>query len=257
MTPSPVFTARGLVKRYRLGEVEVTALAGVDLAIAGGEMVIVAGPSGSGKSTLLHLLGALDEPDAGTIAFAGQDLATLSSRERTRLRRDRLGFIFQTFNLLPVLSALENVEYPLWLAKRARDERRRLAAEALAAVGLGDRLHHRPDQLSGGERQRVAVARAVVHRPLAVLADEPTGNLDSTNAAAILDLLLDLNHRFGTTLVVATHDPALIARAPRRVLMHDGRIAEDVLQDTSPRPAAAGPAGAPPRSTALGAEGAP
>ena len=256
MTPPPVFTARGLVKRYRLGEVEVTALAGVDLVIEAGEMVIVAGPSGSGKSTLLHLLGALDEPDAGTIAFAGEDLATLSSRERTRLRRERLGFVFQTFNLLPVLSALENVEYPLWLAKRPRDERRRRAAEALAAVGLGDRLHHRPDQLSGGERQRVAIARALVHRPLAVLADEPTGNLDSANAAAILDLLMDLNRRLGTTLVVATHDPALIARAPRRLLLHDGRIAEDVRASPPPSSADAGRAGDAPRSAPLEALGA-
>ena len=203
------------------------ALRGVDLAIGRGELVTVAGPSGSGKSTLLHLLGGLDEPDAGRVFVDGTDLATLGERERTLLRRRRLGFVFQTFNLVPVLSALENVEYPLLLDGRPAGERRDRAAEALAAVGLAARSGHRPDQLSGGERQRVAIARAVVHAPLALLADEPTGNLDSATAAGILDLLLALRRERGTTIVIATHDPALVARSPRRLVLRDGRIESD------------------------------
>ncbi|MCL4837959.1 MAG: ATP-binding cassette domain-containing protein, partial [Thermoanaerobaculia bacterium] len=183
--------------------------------------------SGSAKSTLLLLLGGLAEPDAGRILVAGGAVAALGDRERTLLRRRRLGFVFQTFNLVPVLSALENVEYPLLLDGRPAAERRRRAAEALAAVGLAGRLGHRPDQLSGGERQRVAIARAVVHAPLALLADEPTGNLDSATAAEILDLLEGLCRERGTTIVVATHDPALVARSPRRIALHDGRIERD------------------------------
>ncbi len=225
--PPPAFATERLARRYRLGETLVEALRGVDLEIARGELVAVAGPSGSGKSTLLHLLGGLDEPDAGRILVDGVDLAALGDRERTLLRRRRLGFVFQTFNLVPVLSALENVEYPLLLDGRPAAERRRRAAEALAAVGLAGRLGHRPDQLSGGERQRVAIARAVVHAPLALLADEPTGNLDSATAAEILDLLEGLCRERGTTIVVATHDPALVARSPRRIALHDGRIERD------------------------------
>ena len=224
----PVFRARGLARRYPVGEAWVAALAGVDLDVAAGEVVLVAGPSGSGKSTLLHLLGTLDRPDAGSVELEGRDVARLSERERTLLRRHRLGFVFQAFHLVPVLSALENVEYPLWIdgvAKRARRER---AAAALAAVGLGARLGHRPDRLSGGERQRVAIARALVHDPAALLADEPTGNLDSVTAGEVLDLLFAMNRERGTTIVVATHDPALLARAPRRVTLRDGRVIEDV-----------------------------
>jgi len=227
-SPSPpAFATERLVRRFRLGESLVEALRGVDLEIARGELVAVAGPSGSGKSTLLHLLGGLDEPDQGRVLVDGVDLAALGDRERTLLRRRRLGFVFQTFNLVPVLSALENVEYPLLLDGRPAAERRRRAAEALAAVGLAARLDHRPDQLSGGERQRVAIARAVVHEPLALVADEPTGNLDSATAGEILDLLEGLCRERGTTVVVATHDPALVARAPRRIALHDGRIERD------------------------------
>ena len=232
--PPPAFVAAQLARRYRLGETCVEALRGVDLAIGRGEMVAVAGPSGSGKSTLLHLLGGLDEPDAGRVLVDGVDLATLGDRERTLLRRRRLGFVFQTFNLVPVLSALENVEYPLLLDGRPAAERRRRAADALRAVGLSGRLDHRPDQLSGGERQRVAIARAVVHEPLALLADEPTGNLDSATAAGILDLLFALRRERGTTIVVATHDPALVERAPRRVALHDGRIERDEGAEAAP-----------------------
>ncbi|HPC82671.1 MAG TPA: ABC transporter ATP-binding protein [Thermoanaerobaculaceae bacterium] len=230
MAAPPVFDARGLAKRYRLGQTTVEALRGVDLRVAAGEMLVVAGPSGSGKSTLLHLLGTLDEPDEGSLAIDGIQTSAMGERARTAFRRARLGFVFQTFNLLPVLSAQENVELPLWLAGVGARERRARAREALAEVGLGTRLGHRPDQLSGGERQRVAIARALVHRPLAVLADEPTGNLDSETAAAVMDLVVELNRASGTAFVVATHDPALIARAPRRVTLRDGRVAGDARQ---------------------------
>jgi len=221
------FRCESLAKSYRLGASEVRALDGVDLTVGAGELVAVAGPSGSGKSTLFHLLGGLDRPDAGRVFFEGAELARLSEAERTRLRRRRLGFVFQAFHLVPVLSALENVEYPLWIDGVSRAERRRRAGEMLDAVGLGGRAAHRPDRLSGGERQRVAIARALVHRPAAVLADEPTGNLDSATAAAILDLVARLRRDLGTTFLVATHDPALVERAPRRIRLRDGRIVAD------------------------------
>jgi putative ABC transport system ATP-binding protein len=227
MENAPVFRARGLVKRYSMGDAVVDALRGVDLEVGAGEVLAVAGPSGSGKSTLLHLLGTLDEPDAGSLEVAGVAVAAMDERARTLFRRLRLGFVFQTFNLLPVLSAEENVELPLWLAGVGGRERRARARAALAEVCLGGRVGHRPDQLSGGERQRVAIARALVHRPLAVLADEPTGNLDSETAVAVMDLLTALNRSGGTAFVVCTHDPALIARAPRRVFLRDGRVVAD------------------------------
>jgi putative ABC transport system ATP-binding protein len=229
MTPA-LFTARAAARRYELGETEVVALDGVDLEIRAGEFVAIAGPSGSGKSTLLHLLGALDTPDRGSVAIEGRDLALLSERERTLLRRRRLGFVFQSFHLVPVLSALENVEYPLWIDDVPAAERRERARKMLAAVGLDNRLGHRPDRLSGGERQRVAIARALVHRPVAVLADEPTGNLDSANGAAIFELMLSVRRELGTTFVLATHDPTLMASSPRHVELKDGRIVSDTLR---------------------------
>ncbi|MCM2269616.1 MAG: ABC transporter ATP-binding protein [Thermoanaerobaculia bacterium] len=224
---APVFRARSLARRYGRGDGAVRALDGVDLELAAGEALFVAGPSGSGKSTLLHLLGALDRADAGSLEIEGRDVARLGERERALLRRGRLGFVFQAFHLVPVLSALENVEYPLWIAGVGRRERHERAAAMLAAVGLAARARHRPDELSGGERQRVAVARALVHRPAAVLADEPTGNLDSANARAVVELLLELNREHGTALVVATHDAELLARAPRRLTLRDGRVVAD------------------------------
>jgi putative ABC transport system ATP-binding protein len=220
-----LFQARGLRKRYRLGEVTIEALHGVDLEVARGEIVVVAGPSGSGKTSLLNLLGGLDEPDEGRVLFEGAELAALSAAERTRLRRRQIGFVFQSFNLLPVLSAFENVEYPLWIDGVPRAERRRRAEAVLEEVGLADRLRHRPDQLSGGERQRVSLARALVHQPLAVLADEPTASLDSRTAGAMVDLLLRLNAERGTTFLFATHDPAIVARAPRTIRLSDGMVA--------------------------------
>ncbi|GMU65380.1 MAG: ABC transporter ATP-binding protein [Acidobacteriota bacterium] len=224
---APTFRAEGVARTFRWGEVEVRALAGLDLEVAPGELVVVAGPSGSGKSTLLHLLGALDAPDAGRVLFAGRDLAAMSERERTLLRRRRLGFVFQAFHLVPVLSALENVEYPLVIDGVAPRERRERARVALERVGLGARLGHRPDRLSGGERQRVAVARALVHRPSAVLADEPTGNLDSDNARRVFDLLAELGREDGAAIVVSTHDAVLVERAPRVVRLRDGRVESD------------------------------
>jgi putative ABC transport system ATP-binding protein len=224
----PAFEARGLFKTYHQGSVVVEALSGVDLVVAVGEFMVVAGSSGSGKSTLLHLLGGLDRPDGGNVLFAGTDLATQTESERTAIRRTQLGFVFQSFNLVPVLSAYENVEYGLWLEGVARNERRRLVEEALEAVGLAERMRHRPDHLSGGQRQRVALARALVHKPIAVLADEPTASLDSRTAAEIVQLLIELNATRRTTFVFATHDPAIIARAPRVVYLSDGRVVDEI-----------------------------
>jgi putative ABC transport system ATP-binding protein len=224
---TPLVEARGLEKSYRLGGLQVAALRGVDLRIDAREWLVVAGPSGSGKSTLLHLLGALDEPDAGRVCFEGHDLGKCGELERTLLRRRRLGFVFQSFNLIPVLSALENVEYPLLIDRVPASERRRRATKALEDVGLEERARHRPDQMSGGERQRVAIARALVHEPSLVLADEPTANLDSQTAAEIVDLLLQVNRRGAAAFLFATHDPAIMARAPRVVSLRDGRVMED------------------------------
>ncbi len=221
-----VLSTLAVEKSYILGRVRVDALRGVDLAVTRGEFVVVVGPSGSGKSTLLNLLGVLDRPDKGRVYFEGADVAALTEGERTRLRRRRLGFVFQSFNLVPVLSAYENVEYPLWLDGVSPGERVRRAREALEWVGLGDRLRHRPDELSGGERQRVSLARALVHDPSVVLADEPTASLDSKTGLSVIDLFRRLNRERGTTFVLATHDPQVVARADRQVLMADGRLTE-------------------------------
>jgi putative ABC transport system ATP-binding protein len=224
----PLFETRLLRKTHRQGSVSVEALSGVDLIIPAGEFLVVAGTSGSGKSTLLHLLAGLDRPDSGEVLFAGEDLAARSEGERTAVRRHQLGFVFQAFNLIPVLSAYENVEYGLWLNGVARADRRRRVESALESVGLADRMRHRPDHLSGGERQRVALARALVHEPSAVLADEPTASLDSRTGGEIVQRLIDLNSSRGTTFVFATHDPAIVGRAPRVVRLLDGRVVEDV-----------------------------
>ena len=226
-TRTPLFEARGLHKTYRLGAIVVAAVRGVDLEVGQGEALVLCGPSGSGKSTLLNLLGTIDEPDAGELRIAGVDAAALGARGRTLLRRRKLGFVFQTFNLLPVLSALENVEYPLWIDGVERRDARRRAAAALDAVGLSTRQDHRPDQLSGGERQRVAIARAVVHEPQALLADEPTGNLDSATGAEILKLFDSLHRERGMAILLASHDPAIIAGAERIVRLQDGLVVED------------------------------
>ena len=230
---APTFEARGLSRAYRQGKITVDALSGVDLSIVPGEFLVVAGSSGSGKSTLLNLLGGIDRPDEGQVLFQGRDLAAMTEAERSDIRRHQLGFVFQSFNLVPVLSAFENVEYGLWLNGMAKRDRRQRTEGVLAAVGLVDRMHNRPDHLSGGERQRVALARALVHEPVAVIADEPTASLDSRTGGDLVKLLIDLNVTRGTTFVFATHDPAIVARAPRVVYLADGRIVDDVRQGVS------------------------
>jgi putative ABC transport system ATP-binding protein len=209
------------------GRREVTALAGIDLRIGRGEMVSIIGPSGSGKSTLLNLMGALDSPTQGEVAIDGQTLSTLDDRARTLVRRDKIGFIFQFFNLLPSLSALENVALPLHLRRWPRAKTQERARELLALVGLDKRVDHLPDELSGGERQRVASARALSIYPPILLGDEPTGNLDTRTGAEILALMRDLHARLGATVVIVTHDMQVAASCPRVVRMVDGRIAED------------------------------
>ena len=223
---SLVLSARDVRRDYSLVGDAVHAVRGVSLGIGGGEWVSVVGPSGCGKSTLLNLLGALDTPTAGSVAIAGRDVGTMSDRERTRFRLERIGFVFQRFYLMPVLTALENVELPMAERRVGSAERRARAMELLDYVGLARRARHRPTQLSGGEQQRVAIARALSNRPAVVLADEPTGELDARTGSDIIRLFQRLNED-GTTLVVVTHDEEM-ARAARRVVhMRDGEIVDD------------------------------
>jgi putative ABC transport system ATP-binding protein len=221
-----VIELAGVSRTWDVGGRPVHALREVTLSIAAGEYVAVMGPSGSGKSTLLSLLGGLDRPTAGSYRFEGREVSSLSDDELSRLRRDRIGFVFQSFHLVPRMTALENVALPLVLAGVPATERLSRASEALESVGLSPRSDHRPDQLSGGEKQRVCLARAVVARPGLVLADEPTGNLDSASGNEIVALLERL-HAGGITLLVVTHDPGIGARAPRKVRLADGRVVGD------------------------------
>lgn len=214
-------------KIYPMGKTQVTALDGVDLTIEKGEFLAIAGPSGSGKSTLLNMLGCLDVPTEGKVEIDGQDLGKLSEHDRATLRRKKLGFIFQGFNLIPVLTAFENVEMPLRLKGENNPQR---VWEALEAVGLKEHAHHRPAELSGGQQQRVAIARALVTDPLIVLADEPTANLDSKTGEAIVELMGKISQEKGTTFIFSTHDSKVMAKASRMVRLTDGRIEESMVR---------------------------
>ena len=224
-----VIAVQGVKKFYPLGREGVWALKGVSFTIRTGEMVAIMGPSGSGKSTLMHILGCLDTPTEGEYILAGKAVAKLRDRELARLRNQEVGFVFQTFHLLPRYTALENVALPLVYAGVPRRERYRRAAAVLEAVGLGDRLHHRPNELSGGQRQRVAIARALVNNPTLLLADEPTGNLDSQTSQEIMKLFRDL-HEKGHTIVIVTHEPDIATYCERLILLRDGVIVEDRRQ---------------------------
>jgi putative ABC transport system ATP-binding protein len=218
----------GVTKTYDAGELAVQALSGIDLDVRKGQMVAVIGPSGSGKSTLMHILGCLDAPSSGSYVLDGQDVASLSSFQLAGIRNRRIGFVFQTFNLLPKASVLRNVELPLLYAGMPGGERRERAAAALGRVGLAERGRHRPAELSGGQRQRAAIARALVMQPSLVLADEPTGNLDSKTGAEILQIFHEL-HGHGETIVIVTHDPRIAEQCERVVEIVDGRIQDDRL----------------------------
>lgn len=223
---TPVIAFDGLKKTFHLGDQVVAALDGVSFSIQPGEYVSVMGPSGSGKSTLLNMLGLLDRPDVGSFRFEGIETTTLNEEARARVRRERIGFVFQSFHLVPRLTAQENIELPMTLAGIVPKERRRRALEVMERLGLVDRAHHAPGQLSGGQRQRVAIARAIVMQPSVLLADEPTGNLDSRSGADVINLLEEL-HCSGITLIVVTHDPSLGVRAKRAIRMVDGRVDSD------------------------------
>jgi putative ABC transport system ATP-binding protein len=223
---APVIALQDVRKVYRSGSLEVEALRGVSLEITSGEYVAVMGPSGSGKSTLMHIIGCLDVPTDGTYHLAGEDVGTMTEDELAEVRNRRIGFVFQQFNLLPSLTAARNVELPLAYAGVPRHDRFRRAAQALDRVGLGDRVEHRPGELSGGQQQRVAVARALVTEPDLILADEPTGNLDSASTADMLALLREL-HESGRTIVLITHEADVAAQARRVVRMRDGQVIAD------------------------------
>jgi putative ABC transport system ATP-binding protein len=220
----PVIELCGVHKTYRLGAHIVPALQGVDLTVQRGELLALTGPSGSGKSTILNLCGLIDTPDSGQIMLGGHPVAGLDEIARTLLRRDAMGFVFQSFNLVPVMTVEENVDYPLFIAGVPAAERKERVSAQLKAVGLQDHAHHRPDALSGGQRQRVAIARALVKRPRLVIADEPTASLDSHTADQVLDLMRERGHAEGAAFVIATHDSRLTGRCDRIVALLDGRL---------------------------------
>lgn len=222
---------RGLTRIYRQGDLEIPALRGVDLDVVEGEFTALAGPSGSGKTTLLNIIGALDGPTAGTVEVAGRDVAALGKGAAADFRLDTVGFIFQAYNLVPVLTAYENAEFTLLLRGVPAGERRATVEPLLERVGLGDMMTRKPHELSGGQQQRIAVVRALATRPALILADEPTANLDSETSASLLDLMLELNEELHTTFVFSTHDPTVIDRARRIVRLMDGRVHDDSRGD--------------------------
>jgi putative ABC transport system ATP-binding protein len=224
MSDGSMIEARGLRKEFRLGEQVIAAVDGVDFDIAPGEMVSIVGPSGGGKSTLLGLIGGLDSPTAGTVRLDGTEISNLDERRLTEIRNAKLGFVFQFFNLIPSLSALENVALPVQFARERRFQPRARAEELLGHLGLGERLSHHPSQLSGGEQQRVAIARALANNPPILMADEPTGNLNRVAGQLILDTLRRVREDFGTTVVLVTHDAELAATADRTLTLVDGRL---------------------------------
>jgi putative ABC transport system ATP-binding protein len=223
---TPIVQAIGLTKEFVRGQATVTALANVDLAVGRGEFIALMGPSGSGKSTLLHLIAGMDKPTEGKLLVLGEEPYIMPEHELARWRNHHLGFVFQSFNLIPVLTALENVELPLKLTRLSRSRRRENAITALTLVGLGDRLDHFPRQLSGGQEQRVGIARALVTDPEIILADEPTGNLDAASATDVLNLLQRLNKEFGKTILMVTHDPHSAAAASRLIHLDKGKFIE-------------------------------
>jgi putative ABC transport system ATP-binding protein len=228
-TPDLVAELSNVVKTYDEGSLKVEALAGIALGIKRGIFSMVVGPSGSGKTTLLNLLGCIDRPTSGSIAICGQPIAALSDRETTQFRAAKIGFIFQSFNLNPVLSAFESIEYPLLLIGVPAAERRDKAFQMLEAVGLADHQNHRPNQLSGGQKQRVAIARALIKGPELVLADEPTANLDSRTGQTIIDLMRRIQKEHGASFIFSTHDPQLISHAEDIVRLRDGRVVDEEL----------------------------
>jgi len=228
MENNALITIQHLVKRYPIGGREFTALKDINLTISKGEFTGLVGPSGSGKTTLLNIIGALDDPTEGTTTVIGQEVKTLSHKQAAKLRSDHLGFIFQTYNLLPVYTAFENVEFPLLLLGMSDSERRKAVMQALDWVGLTDKEKSKPAQLSGGESQRVAIARAMVKNPEIVLADEPTANLDADNSHNILKMMVRLNQDLQTTFLFATHDEKVIRYLRRKISLRDGRVADDI-----------------------------
>lgn len=223
---SPIIKVKGLTKRYQIGDQTVNALRGVDLTVHRGDLLAIMGPSGSGKSTLLHLLGCLDSPSSGSYFLDDEEVSNLSDDALAHIRATKIGFVFQSFNLIPQLTVLENVEIPFLYQKAKQQDLTETLTQALAKVGLSHRLHHHPTELSGGEMQRVAIARALATNPLLIFADEPTGNLDSGNGKAILQLFSDLNQQ-GVTIIIVTHDASVGANCRRLIRMQDGSIVND------------------------------
>ena len=223
-----VVEAKDITKVYQMGEVKVHALRGLSVNIAPGEILSIMGPSGSGKSTLMNILGCLDRPTSGEYHLNGESVANMTDDQLAEIRNRGVGFVFQSFNLLPRATALANVELPMRYAVLNGRNRKQVATEALEAVGLGDRIHHRPNELSGGQMQRVAIARALVNNPAIIMADEPTGNLDTKAGDELMTLLRNLNKDRGTTLIIVTHDPEIAALTDRVISIRDGRIAENI-----------------------------